>query len=221
SCADIKSVDDLGKKFLKELEKFFVNRHELTGKNYRILDVKGPGTTDQIQAGIEFLSGGHLAHFCGSLGDSEEGTARLVISAPVITALRIWPNRSVNVFGVCGIKMVLLWSLAAISFRVSKYWVIRTSCMTSWGVEPSTVFAKSSTDSFTPEMMALRWLAMPSPCRRLDSASASACFTRSNLLVSARDTVASRSRCAALMSFIAAFTFWSGTMSEMSTFTIE
>jgi hypothetical protein len=56
----------------------------------------------------QFWSGGHPAHFCGSLGDSEEGTARLVISAPVITALRIWPNRSVNVFGVCGIKMVLL-----------------------------------------------------------------------------------------------------------------
>src|ERR1700730_6774837 len=56
----------------------------------------------------QFWSGGHLVHFCGSLGDSEEGTARLVISAPVITALRIWPNRSVNVFGVCGIKMVLL-----------------------------------------------------------------------------------------------------------------
>src|ERR1035437_4985780 len=47
---------------------------------------------------------------------------------------------------------------------------------------------------------------MPSPWRRFDSASASACLTSSSLLVSARDSVASRSRCAALMSFIAAFT---------------
>jgi len=52
---------------LKELEKFFVNRHELTGKNYRILDVKGPGTTDQIQSGIEFLGGLRLSALRGEL----------------------------------------------------------------------------------------------------------------------------------------------------------
>ena len=43
-----------------------------------------------------------------SAGESDAGTADLVISAPVITALRIWPNRSVSVLGVCGIKIVLL-----------------------------------------------------------------------------------------------------------------
>jgi inorganic pyrophosphatase len=43
SWADIRHVDDLGKKFLKELEEFFVNYHQLTGKEYRVLDVKGPG----------------------------------------------------------------------------------------------------------------------------------------------------------------------------------
>lgn len=43
SWADIKHVDDLGKKFMKELEEFFVNYHQLTGKEYRILGVKGPG----------------------------------------------------------------------------------------------------------------------------------------------------------------------------------
>src|SRR5271167_5156687 len=161
------------------------------------------------------------AHFLESLGVNEEGTSCLVISVPVITALRIWPKRSVSVFGVCGINTVLVRSFAAMSFKVSKYCVIKTSCMTSCGVEPGTVFAKSSTESFKPEMMDLRWLAMPSPCSRVDSASASACFTKSNLFVSARDTVASRSRCAALISFIAAFTFWSGTISEISTFTIE
>ena len=40
----IQRVNDLGKQFLKEIQEFFVNYHELTGKKYRILDVKGPGT---------------------------------------------------------------------------------------------------------------------------------------------------------------------------------
>src|ERR1700692_3514246 len=42
SYAHIKHVRDLGKKFVRELEEFFVNYHELMGKKYRILDVKGP-----------------------------------------------------------------------------------------------------------------------------------------------------------------------------------
>jgi inorganic pyrophosphatase len=42
SYAHVKHVDDLGKKFVRELEEFFVHYHELTGKEYRILDVKGP-----------------------------------------------------------------------------------------------------------------------------------------------------------------------------------
>lgn len=42
SYAHVQHVDDLGKKFVKELEEFFVHYHELTGKQYRILDVKGP-----------------------------------------------------------------------------------------------------------------------------------------------------------------------------------
>jgi inorganic pyrophosphatase len=43
SYAHVKHVDDLGKKFVRELEQFFVHYHQLTGKEYRILDVKGPG----------------------------------------------------------------------------------------------------------------------------------------------------------------------------------
>ena len=39
----IRRVDDLGKQFVEEIEEFFVNYHELTGKEYRILGVKGPG----------------------------------------------------------------------------------------------------------------------------------------------------------------------------------
>jgi inorganic pyrophosphatase len=38
----IAHVDDLGKRFLRELEEFFVNYHELSGTSYGILDVKGP-----------------------------------------------------------------------------------------------------------------------------------------------------------------------------------
>jgi inorganic pyrophosphatase len=43
SYAHVKHVKDLGKKFVKELEEFFVNYHKLSGKEYRILDVRGPG----------------------------------------------------------------------------------------------------------------------------------------------------------------------------------
>jgi len=42
SYAAVKHIDDLGKPFVRELEKFFVNYHKLTGKQYKILDVRGP-----------------------------------------------------------------------------------------------------------------------------------------------------------------------------------
>jgi inorganic pyrophosphatase len=42
SWADVKTVDDLGKQFARELEEFFVDYHKLTGKQYRILSLKGP-----------------------------------------------------------------------------------------------------------------------------------------------------------------------------------
>jgi inorganic pyrophosphatase len=42
SWADIKVIDDLGKQFLRELEVFFENYHELSGKQYHVIDVKGP-----------------------------------------------------------------------------------------------------------------------------------------------------------------------------------
>jgi len=42
SWADIKTIDDLGKQFCRELEEFFVNYHRLSGKEYRILGLKGP-----------------------------------------------------------------------------------------------------------------------------------------------------------------------------------
>jgi len=42
SWADIKVIDDLGKKFLRELEDFFVNYHELSDEQYRVIEVRGP-----------------------------------------------------------------------------------------------------------------------------------------------------------------------------------
>jgi inorganic pyrophosphatase len=43
SYARVRHVKDLGKRFVKELEEFFVNYHELDGEQYKIIDVKGPG----------------------------------------------------------------------------------------------------------------------------------------------------------------------------------
>ena len=42
SWADVKTVDDLGKKFCQELEEFFVDYHKLSGTQFRALGVKGP-----------------------------------------------------------------------------------------------------------------------------------------------------------------------------------
>jgi inorganic pyrophosphatase len=53
SYAHIKHVRDLGKSFTRELEEFFVDYHKLTGKKYRILDVKGPAEAHRrIEDGI-------------------------------------------------------------------------------------------------------------------------------------------------------------------------
>lgn len=41
SYADVKKLSDLGKKFLQELEEFFVDYHRLSGEKYRILGAKG------------------------------------------------------------------------------------------------------------------------------------------------------------------------------------
>jgi len=41
--AHVKDIDDLGKQFVKELEEFFVNYHELSEKKYKVIDVRGPG----------------------------------------------------------------------------------------------------------------------------------------------------------------------------------
>ncbi|HEX8817847.1 MAG TPA: inorganic diphosphatase [Terriglobales bacterium] len=43
SWSDIKTIDDLGKEFCQELEEFFVNYHSLSGEQYKVLNIKGPG----------------------------------------------------------------------------------------------------------------------------------------------------------------------------------
>jgi inorganic pyrophosphatase len=48
SWADINTIDDLGKEFCRELEEFFMNYHRLSGKEYRVLGVKGPGQARKL-----------------------------------------------------------------------------------------------------------------------------------------------------------------------------
>jgi inorganic pyrophosphatase len=43
SYASVKHIDDMGKEFEREIEMFFVNFHELIGKEYEILGLRGPG----------------------------------------------------------------------------------------------------------------------------------------------------------------------------------
>ncbi len=48
SWADIKTVGDLGKQFVRELEEFFVDYHKLSGKQYRVLALKGPAQARKL-----------------------------------------------------------------------------------------------------------------------------------------------------------------------------
>jgi inorganic pyrophosphatase len=48
SWADIKTIDDLGEEFCRELEEFFVNYHKLSGQKYRVLGVRGPAEARKL-----------------------------------------------------------------------------------------------------------------------------------------------------------------------------
>jgi len=50
SFSEVKHIDDLGKQFQLELEELFVNYHRLSGKQFRILAVKGPGAARNAMA---------------------------------------------------------------------------------------------------------------------------------------------------------------------------
>ena len=53
SFAAIKHIDDLGKTFLRELEMFFVNYHKLSGRQYKVIDVRGPkAARKRIEDGV-------------------------------------------------------------------------------------------------------------------------------------------------------------------------
>jgi inorganic pyrophosphatase len=54
SYAHVKHIDDLGKKFVRELEEFFVDYHKMVGKKFRVLDVKGPAEARRrMEQGIQ------------------------------------------------------------------------------------------------------------------------------------------------------------------------
>lgn len=46
--ADVKRIEDLGERFLQELEQFFVNYHRLEGEEYRIIGRKGPNQARKV-----------------------------------------------------------------------------------------------------------------------------------------------------------------------------
>jgi inorganic pyrophosphatase len=48
SWSDVKTIDDLGKEFCRELEEFFVNYHRLSGEQYKVLGIKGPGQAGKL-----------------------------------------------------------------------------------------------------------------------------------------------------------------------------
>ena len=48
SWSEIKNIDQLGKKFRKELEEFFVNYHRLAGDEYRVIGIRGPGHAQKL-----------------------------------------------------------------------------------------------------------------------------------------------------------------------------
>jgi len=59
SYAHVKHIKDLGKEFVEELEEFFVNYHELSGKKYRIVNVRGPREASRrIEDGVREAKNG-------------------------------------------------------------------------------------------------------------------------------------------------------------------
>ena len=48
SWADVKKIEDLGDKFCKELEAFFVDYHQLSNEQYRVIAARGPKTARRL-----------------------------------------------------------------------------------------------------------------------------------------------------------------------------
>ena len=53
SYADVERLDDLPKKWIQEIEMFFVHYHKLEGKEYRLLGCKGPKTAKRLLASAQ------------------------------------------------------------------------------------------------------------------------------------------------------------------------
>mmetsp|Transcript_47183 Transcript_47183/g.135074 ORF Transcript_47183/g.135074 Transcript_47183/m.135074 type:complete len:214 (+) Transcript_47183:98-739(+) len=128
---------------------------------------------------------------------------------PCIMPLRIWDEMSrTPSAGLCGMNTELDFEFAPISFSVSKYCVMSNSSETL--SEESCSSVPEVTDLFRPSTIASRCFAMPSPCRRADSHSASAFFTTRILSASAAIIAASRRRLCLLISFMEFITSWLG-----------
>jgi inorganic pyrophosphatase len=60
--AHIKHIDDLGKHFIEEVGEFFVNYHKMGGKEFRVLNVKGPKAAQKcVQRGMKAVKKNHAA----------------------------------------------------------------------------------------------------------------------------------------------------------------
>ena len=46
--AEVKTIDDLGKQFCRQLEEFFINYHKLEGPQYMISGLKGPPQAQKL-----------------------------------------------------------------------------------------------------------------------------------------------------------------------------
>ena len=79
--------------------------------------------------------------------------------------------------GFAGRKIVLLPSLSAKLFNVSKYWFVNRIDMICSSVSSTLAPFNSWIESASPSTIALRCSAIPTPCRRSYSASASAAVT--------------------------------------------
>jgi inorganic pyrophosphatase len=54
SWANVSTIDDLGKEFSCELERFFVNYHDLSGEQYQVLGRKGPDRARKlVKSGLQ------------------------------------------------------------------------------------------------------------------------------------------------------------------------
>jgi inorganic pyrophosphatase len=69
SYAHVKHIDDLGARFEKELEAFFVNYHRLSEMKYRILALKGPAQARRCVKGVP-QNGAHPCEGQASLSET-------------------------------------------------------------------------------------------------------------------------------------------------------